>query len=112
MMVLDWECSSVLVGWIVTLSPDPKSPKLRIISGKRRTLLSTNGAQLLIPIVTANGEELSATAALEICVLEVWGFPEIRGTILGVPIIRIVVFWGLYWGSLFLGIYQVVFFVG
>ena len=25
-----------------------------------------------------------------------WGFPKIRGTILGVPIIRIIVFWGLY----------------
>ena len=27
-----------------------------------------------------------------------WGFPKIRGTILGVPRIRIIVFWGLYWG--------------
>ena len=25
-----------------------------------------------------------------------WGFPKIRGTILGVPIIRTIVFWGLY----------------
>ena len=24
--------------------------------------------------------------------------PCIRGTILGVPIIRIIIFWGLYWG--------------
>ena len=29
----------------------------------------------------------------------IWGFPKIRGTILGVPIIRTIVFWGLYWGS-------------
>ena len=28
----------------------------------------------------------------------IWGLPKIRGTILGVPIIRIIVFWGLYWG--------------
>ena len=28
----------------------------------------------------------------------IWGFPEIRGTFLGVPIIRITVFWGLHWG--------------
>ena len=28
-----------------------------------------------------------------------WGFPKIRGTVLGVPIIRTIVFWGLYWGS-------------
>ena len=27
-----------------------------------------------------------------------WEFPKIRGTILGVPIIRTIVFWGLYWG--------------
>ena len=29
----------------------------------------------------------------------IWGFPKIRGTILGVPIIRTIVFLGLYWGS-------------
>ena len=28
------------------------------------------------------------------------GFPKISGRILGVPIIRIIVFWGLYWGPL------------
>ena len=28
----------------------------------------------------------------------IWGFPKIRGTILGVPIIRIIIYWGLYWG--------------
>ena len=28
---------------------------------------------------------------------------QIRGTILGVPIIRIIVFWGLYWGPPILG---------
>ena len=35
------------------------------------------------------------------------GFPEIRGTILGVPIIRIIVYWGLCWGPLILGNYHV-----
>ena len=30
----------------------------------------------------------------------IWGFPKIRGTSLGVPIIGIIVYWGLYWGSL------------
>ena len=29
----------------------------------------------------------------------IWGFPQIRDTFLGVPIIRIIVFWGLYLGS-------------
>ena len=32
-----------------------------------------------------------------------WEFPKIRGTILGVPIIRTIVFWGLYWGPHILG---------
>ena len=36
-----------------------------------------------------------------------WGFPKIMGTILGVPIIRIIVFRGLYWGALILGNYHV-----
>ena len=31
----------------------------------------------------------------------IWGFPKIRGTILGVPIIRTIVFGGLYWVPLF-----------
>ena len=26
------------------------------------------------------------------------GFPKIRGTLVGVPIIRSILFWGLYWG--------------
>ena len=34
------------------------------------------------------------------------GFPRIRGTSLGVPIIRIRVFWGLYLGSPVLGNYH------
>ena len=36
---------------------------------------------------------------------EIWGFPKIRGTILGIPIIRTVVSWGLPLGPLILGIY-------
>ena len=30
-----------------------------------------------------------------------WGFPIIRGTILGIPIIRTIVYWGLYGVALF-----------
>ena len=37
-----------------------------------------------------------------------WGFPKIRGTFLGVPIIRTIVFWGPYWGPPILGNYHVV----
>ena len=31
------------------------------------------------------------------------GFPKSRGTILGVPIMRTIVVWGLYWGPFVLG---------
>ena len=37
----------------------------------------------------------------------IWGFPKIRGTILGVPIIRIIVYWGLYRGPLIMGNYHI-----
>ena len=33
-----------------------------------------------------------------ICISNTWGLPKIRGTILGVPITRTIIFWGLYWG--------------
>ena len=34
------------------------------------------------------------------------GFPKIRATFLGVPIIRAIVYWGLYWGTLIWGNYH------
>ena len=37
----------------------------------------------------------------------IWEFPRLRGTILGVPIKRTIVFWGLYWGPLILGNYHI-----
>ena len=37
----------------------------------------------------------------------IWEFPKIRGTIVGVPIIRTIVFGGLYWGPLILGNYHI-----
>ena len=37
----------------------------------------------------------------------IWGFPKIRGTFLGVPIIRTIAFWGLYWGPPILGNYHI-----
>ena len=36
-----------------------------------------------------------------------WGFPKIKGTLLGVPVLRIIVFWGLYWGPLILRNYHI-----
>ena len=35
-----------------------------------------------------------------------WGFPKIGSTLLGVPIIRIIVFWALHRGPLILGNYH------
>ena len=35
------------------------------------------------------------------------GGSQIKGTILGVPIIRIVIFWGLYWGPPIFGNYHI-----
>ena len=35
------------------------------------------------------------------------GFPKIGGTILGVSIIRTIVYWGLNWGPLILGKYHI-----
>ena len=37
----------------------------------------------------------------------IWGFPKIRGTILGVPLIRTMVFCGLCWGPPILGNYHI-----
>ena len=37
---------------------------------------------------------------------EIWGFPKIMGTIIRVPIIRIIIFWGLHWGPPILGNYH------
>ena len=39
--------------------------------------------------------------------LAIWGFPKIRDTIFGVPLIRTIVFWGLYWGPPILGNYHI-----
>ena len=39
--------------------------------------------------------------------MTIWGFPKSRGTSLGVPMIRIIIFGGLYWGPLNLGNYYI-----
>ena len=41
------------------------------------------------------------------CIGFIWGFPKIRCTFLGVPVIRTIVFWGLYWGPPILGNYHI-----
>ena len=44
--------------------------------------------------------------SIRVAACHIWGFPKIRGTLLGVPIRRTIVFWGLYWGPLILGNYH------
>ena len=39
--------------------------------------------------------------------LSIWRIPKTRGTLLGVPILRIIVYWGLYWGPPILGNYHI-----
>ena len=36
-----------------------------------------------------------------------WGLPKIRATFSGVPIIRFIVLWGLYWGGSITGNYHI-----
>ena len=33
-----------------------------------------------------------------IAITSIWGFLKIRGTLLGLPMIRTIIYWGLYWG--------------
>ena len=57
------------------------------------------------PFQRARGKE-TALHATETGPDFIWGFPKIRDTILGIPIMRTIVFWGLYWGSLILRNYH------
>ena len=57
---------------------------------------ATRAASLLLSWATSSTWELHGLQ-----VLSKWGFPKIRGTFLGVPIIRTIVSWGLYWVPLF-----------
>ena len=59
--------------------------------------------------LSASRESLQAVVhrSLQVLKTPIWGFPKIRGTLLGVPIIRIVVYWGLYWGPPILGNYHI-----
>ena len=37
----------------------------------------------------------------------IWDLLKIRGTFLGIPIVRTIIFWGLYWGPPILGNYNI-----
>ena len=48
-------------------------------------------------------EKVSEACTKRLCITSrrIQGFPKIRGTFLGAPIIWTIVYWGLYWGPLF-----------
>ena len=50
-----------------------------------------------------HGVRLGAVFIRTAAVITIWGFPKIRGTLLGVPIIRIIVSWGSILGSPYFG---------
>ena len=54
--------------------------------------------RLTWPIASLGPSDWTPTAKqyTYVYTLYIWGFPTIRGTILGVPIIRTIVYWGLY----------------
>ena len=62
------------------------------VSGCSDAPTSTVAGSARPPESTNQGPHLSPNGSFP-----AWGFPKIRGTILGVPIIRTVVFGGLYW---------------
>ena len=57
---------------------------------------------VIVGLYMENGKE-DGNHYLGFLGLGVWGFPKIRATFLGVPIIRVIAFWGPYWGPPFFG---------
>ena len=55
-------------------------------------------------MVLGHWSSLEATAAVSS--YPIWRFPKLGVLFWGVPILRIIVFWGLYWGPLILGNYH------
>ena len=53
-----------------------------------------------LALVLGRHKDCQFSCPLSVLVGPNWRFPKIWGTILGVPILRIIVYWGLYWGPL------------
>ena len=91
--------------WAMPLSLATSTP--RAIPSRNFTLatcacdMTWGGSQPNVPWVSW------CTGITEYIPAQKWVFPKIRGTFLGAPIMRIIIFWGLYWGPLILGNYQV-----
>ena len=75
---------------------DPNCAQLGVLQGNLHPSSYGNAIKGLAPTFEIGRKALKST----------WGFPKFRGTILGVPIIRTIVYWGLYWGTLILGNYH------
>ena len=58
--------------------------------------ISESVLSLTFPFIIRNQSEVNV----------IGGFPKLGVPFLGVPIIRTIIFWGLYWGPLVLGNYQ------
>ena len=74
------------------------------VSAVANTCTSMHPSQQTMPM-PPNRKHYSSTLHpnLKVPYSRIWRFPRIRGTMLGVPIIRIRVCWGLYWGPLVSG---------
>ena len=58
-------------------------------------------APYLFDTLNLNAGPLSRANRGTLAKMPIWELPKIRGTLLGVPIIRMIIFWGPYWGPLF-----------
>ena len=57
--------------------------------------------------VAPDEADITWTSKVGKIMAQLWEFPRISGTSLGVPIIRPIIFWGLYWGPPILGNYKI-----
>ena len=57
-------------------------------------------------LLQRQGEVEEVSRLMKLC-QQIWEVPKIRGTILGIPLIRTIVFWGLNWGTPILGNYHI-----
>ena len=67
--------------------------------GSSRTLLEAKGMGFGVLFSDSKGSSREARESFA-------GFPKFRVPFLGLPIIRTIVFWGVYWGPLIFGKYH------
>ena len=100
--------------WTPTTEPTaackgPFQMKARTLSTRFTFQLCRGNDVTIVDIphdLEATAVHICLASSLNCWSFQIWDFPKIRGTFLGVPIIRIIVFWGLCWGPLVLGNYH------